>query len=231
MTEAEALKRFIPILARISTPYERATIVMRVNERINAKDSTHLLGVTYRHIAALAWPSEPARAKQFEDKLTAAVEAGEFVSLIRDGKHLQIEELAAWPDCPAISPDSPLTFWLGEPAPAQTPAPVGDTKPDVTLMATRQHLIDAFGSFTGMNASWFSNIKDTPALLAARKVIGQGGRHFVEPLFCPFEVLQWLIDPARRKGRPLGQDKGWELFERNFPRAYAAFSVGDTRTD
>lgn len=123
MTEAEALKRFIPILARISTPYERATIVMRVNERINAKDSTHLLGVTYRHIAALAWPSEPARAKQFEDKLTIAVEAGEFVSLIRDGKHLQIEELLAWPDCPSIAPDSPLTFWLGEPVPATDTAP------------------------------------------------------------------------------------------------------------
>jgi hypothetical protein len=117
-------------------------------------------------------------------------------------------------------------------APAQIPAPVVDTKPDVTLMATRQQLIDAFGSFTGMNASWFSNIKDTPALLAARKVTGQGGRgHIAEPLFSPFEVLQWLIDPARRKGRTLGQDKGWELFERNFPRAYAAFSVGDTRTD
>lgn len=131
MTEAEAFKQFIPILGRISTPYERATIVMRVNERINAKDRTSLLGVTYRHIAALAWPSDPVRAKQFEDKLTAAVDAGEFVSLIRDGKHLQIEELAAWPDCPAIAADSPLAFWLGEPAPAQpaTPAPlvtVGD---------------------------------------------------------------------------------------------------------
>lgn len=117
-------------------------------------------------------------------------------------------------------------------APAQTPAPEQSAKPDITLMATRKQLIDAFGAFTGMDIQWFNTIKDTPALLAARKVTGQGGRgHIAEPLFCPFEVLQWLIDTARRKGRPLGPAKGWELFEGHFPRAYAAFSVGDPRTD
>jgi len=119
-------------------------------------------------------------------------------------------------------------------APAQTTAPIAmvDTKTDVTLMASRRQLIEAFGAFTGMDDSWFSNIKDTPALLAARKVTGQGGRgHIAEPLFCPFEVLQWLINPARRKGRPLGQDKGWELLARHFPGAYAAFSVVDPRVD
>lgn len=117
-------------------------------------------------------------------------------------------------------------------APAQTPAPEQAAKPDITLMATRKQLIDAFGAFTGMDIQWFNTIKDTPALLAARKVTGQGGRgHIAEPLFCPFEVLQWLIDTARRKGRPLGPAKGWELFEGHFPRAYAAFSVGDPRTD
>ena len=120
-------------------------------------------------------------------------------------------------------------------APAQSaamPATVVNTEPDLAMLVTRQQLIDAYGAFTGLNATWFSNIKDTPALLAARKVAGQGGRgHIAEPLFCPFEVLQWLIDPARRKGRPLGCEKGWQLFERHFPRAYAAFSVGDPRTD
>ncbi len=151
-------------------------------------------------------------------KTWPGISAGDFKTWLKSQGETASEHIAAWFDSCGT-------------APAQTPAPVVDTKPDVTLMATRQQLIDAFGSFTGMNASWFSNIKDTPALLAARKVTGQGGRHFAEPLFCPFEVLQWLIDPARRKGRPLGQAKGWELFEGHFPRAYAAFSVGDPRTD
>jgi len=147
------------------------------------------------------------------------IAAGDFQTWLKSQGESASEHITAWFDARCT-------------APAQTPAPVVDTKPDVTLMATRQQLIDAFGSFTGMNASWFSNIKDTPALLAARKVTGQGGKgHIAQPLFCPFEVLQWLIDPARRKGRPLGQAKGWELFEGHFPRAYAAFSVGDPRTD
>jgi hypothetical protein len=47
---------------------------------------------------------------------------------------------------------------------------------DVALLATRQELIDAFGKFTGMSKSWFSNLKDTPALMQARKLRGQGGR-------------------------------------------------------
>jgi len=128
-----------------------------------------------------------------------------------------------------------LTIWRKEqPAPATdtaTSEPVAE-KVDLTLMASREQLIAAFGVFTGMKAEWFKNIKDTPALLAARKVTGQGGRgHIVAPMFCPYEVLQWLIDPARRKGRKLGADKGWELFEGHFPRSYAAFSIGDPRTD
>lgn len=113
---------------------------------------------------------------------------------------------------------------------SQSVAPVLITDPDVTLLASRKKLIDAFGSFTGMDNDWFSNIKDTPALLEARRVKGQGGRgHIVEPLFCPYTVLQWLINPARRKGRMLGEAKGWELFEKHFPLAYNTFSIGDPR--
>jgi hypothetical protein len=61
-------------------------------------------------------------ALAFESAMDAAVDAGEFVSIIHqhDRRRIQIEELCAWPDCPAIAPDSPLTFWLGDPAPTQT---------------------------------------------------------------------------------------------------------------
>jgi hypothetical protein len=128
------------------------------------------------------------------------------------------------------------------PAPAQTSAThstaVGTPTEhqydanDYLLLATREQLIEAFWSFTGMDASWFDNLKDTPALLAARKVAGRGGRgHIEEPMFNAFEVLQWLTNKARRKGRPLPTDKGWDLFERHFPRAYAAYSTVDPRTD
>lgn len=101
---------------------------------------------------------------------------------------------------------------------------------DFDMLATRQQLIDAFGSFTGMTAAWFVNLRDTPALLAARKIAGTGGNHPTEPLFCPYEVMVWLVDTKRRKGRKVESDTAWRLLESHFPRVYARYSVGDTRT-
>lgn len=105
-----------------------------------------------------------------------------------------------------------------------------DSKIDLGMLATREQLIEAFGRYSGMNKSWFDNLKDAPRLAAARKVAGRGGRgRIAEPWFCPLEVMLWLIDPKRRKGLTLGEEKGWELLERYFPKVYAANSVGDPR--
>jgi len=122
----------------------------------------------------------------------------------------------------------------GLPAPdgvADESVPVPNSKaPDLTKLATREQLIAAFGSFTGMNMGWFNNQKDTPTLFAACKVTGQGGRgRIAEPLFCPYAVMLWLIDPKRRKGGKLGAEKAWQLLEDHFPVVYAVHSVGDPR--
>jgi hypothetical protein len=135
MTEAEALKRFIPILGRISTPGERATITRNVLERI-AGQQTSAMGVSHKHAGALAWPNDHAKALEFERALDTAVDAGEFVSFIHraDRRHFQIEELSAWPNCPKVDTESPLTFWLGDVLtadnkPQAAPALPADTKP------------------------------------------------------------------------------------------------------
>lgn len=121
----------------------------------------------------------------------------------------------------AVEPDSEITERASS-APAI----------DYSLLATREQLIEAFGRFTGMDATWFDNLKDKPALWNARKVEGQGGRgHVLEPLFCPFEVMQWLASSKRRTGRSLGLEKAWELLERNFPKVYNSNSVADPRTN
>lgn len=97
-------------------------------------------------------------------------------------------------------------------------------------LATVAELVAAFGAFTGMNRDWFKNLKDKPALKRARKHLGRGQRgHTMEPLFCPYEVMNWLITSKRRSGRALRKEKGWELLEKHFPSAYSAFSIGDPR--
>jgi hypothetical protein len=104
---------------------------------------------------------------------------------------------------------------------------------DTSMLATRAQLIAAFGTFSGMNIAWFKNLKDVPALLDARKVDGRGQRgRSVEPLFCPMEVMNWLMDPKRKKGRKFHSDeKPWELLERHFPMLYSKHSAGDPRQD
>ena len=99
-----------------------------------------------------------------------------------------------------------------------------------SMLATRTELIAAFGAFTGMDGSWFKKLKDTPSLLAARKVTGQGGRgHIQEPFFCPFEVLEWLISSKRKKGKNINVGTGWRMLEKNFPMVYKAHYLDDPR--
>lgn len=118
-----------------------------------------------------------------------------------------------------------------EDAPQAVPAESSaSTRPDYSMLATRAQLIQAFGAFTGMDLTWFDNLKDTPALLDARKVTGRGGRgHLAEPRFCPFKVMQWLVSGKRKKGRPLSLEKAWELLERHFPRVHSAHSAAAPR--
>lgn len=114
-----------------------------------------------------------------------------------------------------------------------TPAPTDDENGtlDFAMVTTRTKLIDTFGTFTGMDTTWFDNLTDTPKLNAARKHKGQGGRKHAEPLFCPYEVMQWLADPKRKKGRPLSDTTAWRLLKNHFPMVYNRYSIGDPNAD
>jgi hypothetical protein len=113
---------------------------------------------------------------------------------------------------------------------------VGDSPSDVAVpaaplafdaLATRDELIDAFGSFTGMDQTWFANLNDAPALKKARRSVGRGGRNRAEPMFDPYEVMRWLILPGRKKGRPMRAATGWRRLRECFPTAYQLVEVGD----
>ena len=98
-----------------------------------------------------------------------------------------------------------------------------------SLKENVKQLIDAFGQWTGLRKGWFHNLTDRPALQKARKVKGVGGKNWTEPMFCPYEVMDWLCNGPRRSGRKLREEKGWEILERVFPKVYEARS--DMRPD
>lgn len=101
---------------------------------------------------------------------------------------------------------------------------------DLSLAATRSELIAAFGGLTGMNRSWFANLKDKPALDRSRVLRGQSGRHHTEPMFDVYSVFQWLISRRRRSGRPAPAPAMWAALQKDFPEVYERHR-GGTSTD
>lgn len=91
------------------------------------------------------------------------------------------------------------------------------------LLATPEGLIDVFGSFSGMNMSWFYKAKDRPQLLAARYSKGLGQKSGIKPLYRVFEVMQFLINPKRRCGRRMQATTGWRMLKTHFPKVYEEY--------
>lgn len=111
-----------------------------------------------------------------------------------------------------------------------TEAAIASTSPssvDYKMLATPDQLIYAFGFVSGMDASWFLNLKDSPGLRNARKITGRGGRsgYGFHPLFCPYEVMRWLINPKRKKGTQMSEIQGWKRLRQHFEAVYNAHSI------
>ena len=100
---------------------------------------------------------------------------------------------------------------------------------DLSKLATPDELIEAFGRFTGMGKSWFSNITDKPGLEDARRIKGLKGKGGHKPLFCPLAVMGWLTNEKRKVGHPISEEKCWALLESYFPRVYDAHASADPR--
>jgi hypothetical protein len=146
-----------------------------------------------------------------------------FEQIRRRAPHLTVAEGNAW-----LKRNGYLQEWQ----PAASIAPPEEAGPDYSILATRQELIDAYRAFTGMDMRWFDNVTDSPKLQKARKVRGEGKKgRSIEPLFCPYLVMGWLIDKKRRKGRPITSDKAWEILEKHFSKVYNIYSAGETRID
>jgi len=116
-------------------------------------------------------------------------------------------------------------------APAQTKTTEAGEEVDYSLMATPEQLLDAFEKWGCMKAAWFDDLNSRRWLLKARRKKGQGQRgHVMKPLFCPFAVMNGLIEKGRKNKR-LQPDPAWRTLEHKFPKVYAVFEAHDPRRE
>jgi hypothetical protein len=109
-----------------------------------------------------------------------------------------------------------------------TKTPVPESELDYSLLATRKELIDVFGNW-GLKAAWFEDLNSRKWLLGARRKKGQGQKgQVIEPMFCPFAVMNGLIQKGRIAKR-LQPDTAWRILKHKFPRVYDAFESHDPR--
>ena len=97
------------------------------------------------------------------------------------------------------------------------------------VLASRTQLIEAFGYY-GVELKIFKALKDRPGLKAACRVKGKaqkGSR--AEPMFCPLEVINWLVKTGVKEKPRLENFMGWHILETKFPSVYAENSIGDPR--
>jgi hypothetical protein len=139
------------------------------------------------------------------------------------GQYLEARTRLGFPVAPIVAEEAPPTH---DEEPDESASASGD-KTDYSLLASREQLIEAFGSFTGMNASWFDNLSDKPELMAARAFKGKSGRGGWSPLFNPFTVMNWLIDPKRKTGKGISEVTAWRMLKAHFPKVHAMYLDSD----
>lgn len=112
--------------------------------------------------------------------------------------------------------------------PVLTAGALGGVETDYSLLATREQLLDAFEKWK-LKPAWFDELDSHKWLLDARRIKGQGQRgNIVEPMFCPFAVMNGLIESVRKNTR-LKPDTAWRVLEHKFPKVYAKHDGYDLR--
>lgn len=173
-----------------------------------AIDDGHLVPVNYKDFSPLPLP------------LTGANKHLALISVQGLTKLFEV-----WPV--AVPPSTPAPVVAVEPAPVVI---TGDNERiRYEVLASRTELIDAF-KFYGVEMKIFRALKDRPGLMAACRVKGQGQRGSrAEPMFCPFEVINWLVNKGIKDKPKLTAYKGWHILETKFPSVYAEKETGDPR--
>ena len=193
--EAHALRRIAAILGTVSTPAERRTIALRIENRISGGDSDPL-AFALRHAAALFHPGDAAKTQDIRQRINAAFAAEELVTAIPKGHHhITLSDLAAWPGRPPMAADSPLRYWMPDaPAPqAAPPAPVvGGSNSNAPLPLTTGDIAFCFDGIRWNEQQWRKPLGDKPKWLKSCVAI-QGQRGVSETRWSPVLIAAALV--------------------------------------
>lgn len=97
---------------------------------------------------------------------------------------------------------------------------------DIRYLATASKLLTAFENY-GLTKEKLNNLNNHQWLKNARKLKGRGGKNGLEPMYCPHEVMEGLVNKSKTSN--LKERRGWEILEQHFPVAYSKFEKHDPR--
>jgi len=100
--------------------------------------------------------------------------------------------------------------------------------PDYSVLAQPKDLLRAFGR-RGLKEDWFNDLGNISWLRDAKRVDGKSGRGGFPAYFCPYAVMQGMVFKSKKCKLP--EERGWIIFENEFPVAYAKYEMAKPNFD
>ena len=100
--------------------------------------------------------------------------------------------------------------------------------PDFAVLAQPEDLLRAFGR-RGLKKAWFNDLGKISWLQDAKRVDGKSGRGGFPAYFCPYAIMQGMVFKSKKCKLP--EERGWIIFETEFPVAYAKYEIAKPNFD
>lgn len=111
-TDRDALKAIVKILSPHCPSDVRNALARKLAESARGS-SFENLAFRFSDIGHLFHPADPAAADALARDIRAARESGELQSIIPlEQGHIAPLDLLTWPQCPPVSAENPLSYWL-----------------------------------------------------------------------------------------------------------------------
>lgn len=173
-TDRDALKAIVKILSPHCPSDVRNALARKLAESARGS-SFENLAFRFSDIGHLFHPADPAAADALARDIRAARESGELQSIIPlEQGHIAPLDLLTWPQCPPVSAENPLSYWLPV-TPQQSIAkaefaPVSGTNCQAGMGITKQKVMNAFDGIYFDRDHWGKYLATPPLWLVECRV-------------------------------------------------------------